>query len=77
MKSKEPAYLQSLMEKISSSLVQATQNGRDVVVLVRSNVRRFLNELVRASLPKVAVLSYNEVIPAQSVETVAVVSMED
>ena len=72
-----PAYLQQLMERLGESISQATQGGKDVVLLVRSNVRRFLNELVRASLPKVAVLSYNEVIPARAVETVAVVKMED
>ena len=72
-----PAYLQGLMERIGKTIAQATQSGREVVVLVRSNVRRFLNELVRASLPKVAVLSYNEVVPARAVETVAVVKMED
>jgi hypothetical protein len=32
---------------------------------------------VRASLPKVAVLSYNEVVPARAVETAAVVKLED
>jgi len=72
-----PAYLQELMERIGRSVGQATRGGKDVVVLVRSNVRRFLNELVRASLPKVAVLSYNEVVPARSVETAAIVKMED
>ena len=72
-----PAYLQELMERIGRSVSQATRGGKDVVVLVRSNVRRFLNELVRASLPKVAVLSYNEVVPARSVETAAIVKMED
>lgn len=72
-----PAYLQQLMERIGDSVSQATQSGKDVVLLVRSNVRRFLNELVRASLPKVAVLSYNEVVPARAVETAAVVKMEN
>ena len=51
--------------------------GKDVVLLVRSNVRRFLNELIQASLPKLDVLSYNEVVPARSVETVSVVRLED
>lgn len=44
-----------------------------MVLLVRSNVRRFLSELVRASLPKVSVLSFNEVVTAKAVETVSVV----
>jgi flagellar biosynthesis protein FlhA len=72
-----PAWLQGLMEQVGGTIGQATQAGVDVVLLVRSNVRRFVGELVRASLPKVTVLSYNEVVPARAVETVAVVKMED
>jgi len=72
-----PAYLQTLVEKIGEALGSASRRGEEAVVLARSNVRRFLNELVRASLPRVAVLSYNEVVPARSVETTAIVSMEE
>ena len=72
-----PTYLKSLMERVAETLTLASRGGKDVVVLVRSNVRRFFNELVRASLPKVAVLSYNEVVPAKGVETAAIVTMED
>ena len=45
-----PAWLQKLMEKTGASVAQSTRGGKDVVLLVRSNVRRFLNELVRASM---------------------------
>ncbi len=72
-----PAWLSELMERVGAQIAQATQGGKDTVLLVRSNVRRFLSELVRASLPKVSVLSYNEVVPAKVVETVAIVRMED
>ena len=71
-----PAWLQQLVEQIGEQISQATKNGKDVVLLVRSNVRRFVGELVRASLPRVAVLSYSEVVAARSVETAAVVKME-
>jgi len=71
-----PAWLQQLVEQIGEQISQATKNGKDVVLLVRSNVRRFVGELVRASLPRVAVLSYSEVVAAQSVETAAVVKLE-
>ena len=47
------------------------------VLLVRSNVRRFVSELVRSSLPKVSVLSYGEVSGAANIETHAIVNMED
>jgi flagellar biosynthesis protein FlhA len=72
-----PAMLQAVLERVGKALGQASRGGRDAVLLVRSNVRRFLNELARTALPKVAVLSYNEVVPAKAVETVAVVKLED
>ncbi len=72
-----PAYLQSLVEQIGDAIANASRSGKESVVLARSNVRRFLSELVRASLPKVSVLSYNEVVPARAVETMAIVTMED
>jgi flagellar biosynthesis protein FlhA len=72
-----PAWLQGLVERIAASLGNAARGGKDVVVLVRSNVRRFVGELVRSTLPKVAVLSYNEVVPVKSVETSGIVTMEE
>jgi flagellar biosynthesis protein FlhA len=72
-----PAYLQALMERLAESVAKAARGGANVVVLVRSNVRRFVNEMVRQSLPKVSVLSYNEVVPARAVETAGIVRMED
>jgi flagellar biosynthesis protein FlhA len=72
-----PAYLQQLVERIGQSIASASKTGKDAVVLARGGVRRFLNELVRATLPKVAVLSYNEVVPARAVETTAVVKLEE
>ncbi|HTF91365.1 MAG TPA: flagellar biosynthesis protein FlhA [Planctomycetota bacterium] len=72
-----PAFLSRLVGRIGDQIAQSTQGGKEVVLVVRSNVRRFLNELVRASLPKVSVLSYNEVVPARVVETLSIVRMED
>ena len=72
-----PAYLQQLVETIAEHVGRAARGGTEVVLLARSGVRRFLGELVRASLPKLAVLSYNEVVPAKGVETLAIVKLED
>ncbi|MEZ6016026.1 MAG: flagellar biosynthesis protein FlhA [Planctomycetota bacterium] len=71
-----PAYLHAVVERVASSVGNASKTGKDVVLLVRSSVRRFLSQLIQASLPKVAVLSYNEVVPARAVETVAVVKFD-
>ncbi len=72
-----PAWLQNVIERIAGAVADATKNGKDTVVLVRSSVRRFLNELVRTSMPKVSVLSYNEVVPAKAIETMSIVTMEE
>jgi flagellar biosynthesis protein FlhA len=72
-----PAWLHALMERTATNVAQAAKGGKDVVLVVRSNVRRFVHELVRASMPKVAVLSYNEIQPARSVRTAAVVRFEE
>ncbi len=72
-----PAYLQRLMERLEQALSDAARGGGEVVVLVRSGVRRFLGELVRSSLPRVSVLSYNEVVGAQRVQTTAIVNLDD
>jgi len=72
-----PAFLSRLVGRIGEQIAHSTQGGKDVVLVVRSNVRRFLGELVRASLPRVCVLSYNEVVPARAVETLSIVRMED
>ncbi|QDU70004.1 flagellar biosynthesis protein FlhA [Engelhardtia mirabilis] len=72
-----PAWLRELVERVEGSMSEASRGGREVVLLVRSNVRRFVSELVRASLPKVAVLSYGEVTAAGSIETQKIVRMDD
>ena len=72
-----PAYLQQLVEKIGEAVGSAARGGAEVVLLARSSVRRFLGELVRGSLPKLAVLSYNEVVPAKGVETLVIVKLEE
>ena len=71
-----PAWLQQLMERVAEGVAEASAAGKEVVLLARSNVRRFLHELVRTSMPKVAVLSYNEVALAKAVETERIVRME-
>ena len=72
-----PAWLHGLMERTAKLLAESTKGGLDVVIVVRSNVRRLVQELVRASMPKVSVLSYNEIQPARTVRTAAVVRLDE
>jgi flagellar biosynthesis protein FlhA len=72
-----PAWLHAVMERTATLLADAAKGGHDVVIVVRSNVRKLVHELVRASMPKVSVLSYNEIHPALAVRTAAVVRFEE
>jgi flagellar biosynthesis protein FlhA len=72
-----PAYLHRLVEQVERRVSEASKAGRRPVLLVRSGVRRFVAELLRASLPKLPVVSYNEVVLAKEVETAAIVRMEE
>ncbi|MBL8861958.1 MAG: flagellar biosynthesis protein FlhA [Planctomycetes bacterium] len=72
-----PAWMHALMERTAASVAQAAKGGKDIVLVVRSNVRRFVHELVHASMPKVSVLSYNEIQPARSVRTAATIRLEE
>jgi flagellar biosynthesis protein FlhA len=72
-----PAWLRELVERVGQAVAEASRGGRESVLVVRSNVRRFVSELVRASLPKVSILSYGEVAQAAGIETHTIVKMED
>ncbi len=72
-----PAYLHRLVEEIERKISAASKGGKRPVLLVRSSVRRFVSELVRGTLPKLPVLSYNEVVSAREVETAAIVRLEE
>jgi flagellar biosynthesis protein FlhA len=49
-------------------------SGQDPVVLTSAPVRRYFKRIVERHIPKVVVLSYNEIDPAVGLESVGQVS---
>jgi flagellar biosynthesis protein FlhA len=71
----EPSRAQALLSAVRSQSDHAVARGAArPVLLCSARVRRHLRRLVEASVPHLAVCSYNEIAPGISVETIGVIS---
>jgi flagellar biosynthesis protein FlhA len=70
-----PATAQQVVQQISNKTMEMTQSGRSAVILCGPQIRSAVRKMIETSLPHVAVLSYNEIVPEVSVEAVALVGM--
>jgi flagellar biosynthesis protein FlhA len=70
-----PATAQHIVQQVSTKVLELTQAGRSAVVLCGPNVRAAVRKMIEVSVPHVAVLSYNEIVPEVSVEAVGLVGM--
>jgi flagellar biosynthesis protein FlhA len=70
-----PATVQQVVGQVAAKAAELTGSGRSAVVLCSPQVRSALRRMIETSLPHVAVLAYNEVVPEVSVEAVGLVGM--
>ncbi len=71
----EPSRAQALLTAVRSQSEHAAARGAArPVLLCSARVRRHLRRLVEATVPHLAVCSYNEISPGISVETIGVIS---
>jgi flagellar biosynthesis protein FlhA len=70
-----PHTAQQVVQRIAAKTQELTQAGRTPVVLCGPNIRMALRRMIEATLPHVAVLAYNEVVPEVSVEAAAMVGL--
>jgi len=66
---------QQISQQIAGKATELTQTGRNAVVLCSPQVRSALRRMIEGSLPQVAVLAYNEIVPDVAVEAVGMVGM--
>jgi len=66
---------QQISQQIAGKATELTQTGRNAVVLCSPQVRSALRRMIEGSLPQVAVLAYNEIVPDVAVEAVGLVGM--
>jgi flagellar biosynthesis protein FlhA len=72
-----PRTAQQVVQKVSEKTTELTQTGRQSVILSSPSVRQALRRMIENSMPHVAVLAFNEVVPEVTVEAVALVGMND
>ncbi len=70
-----PQTAQQVVGQIAAKAGELQQTGRTPVLLVSPQIRSALRKMIEASLPQVAVLAYNEVVPDVAVEAVAMVGV--
>ncbi len=69
-----PQVVELTCKRIAESMQRLTAMGKKPVLLVNPRIRPGLRQMTSASLPRIHILSYNEVTQDTSVESVAVVT---
>jgi flagellar biosynthesis protein FlhA len=72
-----PHTAQAIVQRIAGKTRELTQTGRQAVILCSPAVRQALRRMIESSLPHVAVLAFNEVVPEVAVEAVAMIGVND
>lgn len=70
-----PQTAQAIVKQIGEKCNELTQTGRNAVVLCSPQVRSALRRMIEGTLPQVAVLAYNEIVPDVTVEAVSMIGM--
>lgn len=71
-----PQTLRKLLDEIQKILDEATQQGVQGVLLVSSALRLHLRRVVERNLPRLPILSFNELAPQVRIESLGIVSNE-
>ncbi len=70
-----PQTAQQIVQQIADRTTELTQTGRSGVILCSPHIRSSLRRMIEASLPHVAVLAYNEIVPDVAVEAVGLIGL--
>ncbi len=70
-----PGTSQQIVQQISTKATELTQAGRSAVILCSPQVRLAVRKMIEPTLPHMAVLSYNEVVPDVTVEAIGIVGL--
>ena len=71
-----PQDVQTTVQRLGEKIATLTAAGRAAVVLCAPQVRLAIRRMIEGSLPQVAVLGYNEVVPEIKLEAASVVGLD-
>jgi len=72
-----PQYLQKVVDGVAEVFQAALKTGKEPVLLVKAPLRRTLADLVMSNIPRLAVLSFNEITDVGKVESLGVVRVQE
>ncbi|MHB9145590.1 MAG: flagellar biosynthesis protein FlhA [Symbiobacteriia bacterium] len=72
----DPDVLRRFIERVQFWVSQAMDQGKDPVVLASAAVRPYVKRLTERALPRLLVLSFNELDPASELESLGMVTLE-
>ncbi|MGE5590545.1 MAG: flagellar biosynthesis protein FlhA [Bacillota bacterium] len=72
----DPDTLRRFLESLRAWAARSVEQGHDPIVLTSPAVRPYVKRLTERTLPRLLVLSYNELDPASQVESLGMVSLE-
>ncbi|HEX8322530.1 MAG TPA: flagellar biosynthesis protein FlhA [Tepidisphaeraceae bacterium] len=70
-----PQTQQAVVKRVAEKVGELTQLGRNAVLLCSPQIRGALRRMIESSIPQVAVMGYNEIVPDVSVEAVGLVGL--
>jgi flagellar biosynthesis protein FlhA len=70
-----PQAAQQLAQQIATKSSELTQTGRSAVLLCGPQIRSAVRKMIESTLPHLAVLAFNEIVPEATVEAVALVGL--
>ncbi len=71
----DPGRAEALVRAVRDTMEHITAIGHRPVLVCSPKVRRHLRALTAHAVPRLVVLSYNEILPSTTVETVGVVEL--
>ena len=70
-----PTTMQTIVQKVAERVAELTSTGRPATVVCTPTVRSAVRKIIEGTLPQVAVLGYNEIVPEVKVEAVGMVGL--
>ena len=70
-----PQHTQQISKQISGKTTELTQAGRSAVLLCGPQIRAAVRRMIENTIPHLAVLGYNEIVPEATVEAVGLVGL--
>ncbi len=71
-----PSTSQKIIKEMNKLIEEASKHGFQAVVLVSPTIRLYVKQIIERSLPRMPVLSFNEIVSEIEIESIGIISSE-